>query len=153
MDIELQAKLLKLKGFLNEINHVSYTYSQLGRNYPMNTMSNSKATQLIKIYDDLLISKTSLLSQSNSYGKHIYQSYVAATNGKKERDNLINFLRMNNIESTIGTYAQHIQPVFKTKDVCRVSKYLFDTTIALPMYYELSDNDIHSVVDVISKCH
>jgi len=61
MDIELQAKLLKLKGFLNEINHVSYTYSQLGRNYPMNTMSNSKATQLIKIYDDLLQQVKSLI--------------------------------------------------------------------------------------------
>lgn len=54
MDIELQAKLLKLKGFLNEINHISYTYSQMGRNYPMNEMSNEKAKQLIKIYDDLL---------------------------------------------------------------------------------------------------
>lgn len=54
MNIELQSKLLKLKGFLNEINHVSYSYSQLGRNYPMNTMDDEKAKQVIRAYDDLL---------------------------------------------------------------------------------------------------
>jgi len=54
MDIELQSKLLKLKGFLNDINHISYSYSQLGRNYSMNDMSNEKAIQLIEIYLRLL---------------------------------------------------------------------------------------------------
>lgn len=61
MDIELQAKLLKLKGFLNEINHISYTYSQMGRNYPMSSMSDDKAKQLIKIYNDLLKQVKSLI--------------------------------------------------------------------------------------------
>lgn len=61
MDIELQSKLLKLKGFLNEINHISYSYSQLGRNYPMNEMSNEKAKQIIKIYEDLLSQVSSLI--------------------------------------------------------------------------------------------
>jgi len=61
MDIELQSKLLKLKGFLNEINHISYSYSQLGRNYPMNTMSDDKAKQIIKIYEGLLNQVKSLI--------------------------------------------------------------------------------------------
>lgn len=66
MDIELQAKLLRLKGFLNEINHISYTYSQMGRNYPMNEMDDEKATQLIKVYTDLLDSVSNLIL---NYGK------------------------------------------------------------------------------------
>ncbi len=61
MDIELQAKLLKLKGFLNEINHISYSYSQMGRNYPMNSMSDDKAKQLVKIYENLLDQVKSLI--------------------------------------------------------------------------------------------
>jgi len=61
MNIELQAKLLKLKGYLNEINHISYSYSQLGRNYPMSTMTDEKATQIIKAYDDLLKQVSSLI--------------------------------------------------------------------------------------------
>lgn len=54
MDIELQSRLLRLKGFLNEINHISYTYAQMGRNYPMNEMDNTKAKALIKVYEELL---------------------------------------------------------------------------------------------------
>jgi hypothetical protein len=54
MDIELQTKLLKLKGYLNEVNHISYTYAQLGRSFPMNTLSESQAKQLVKAYIDLL---------------------------------------------------------------------------------------------------
>lgn len=54
MDIEIQAELLKLKGYLNEINHISYTYSQMGRNYSMNDMTQDKAKQLIVVYKNLL---------------------------------------------------------------------------------------------------
>jgi len=61
MDIELQSKLLRLKGFLNEINHISYSYSQIGRNFPMNNLSDEKAKQLIKIYSDLLEQSKSLI--------------------------------------------------------------------------------------------
>jgi len=61
MDIEIQAKLLRLKGFLNEINHISYTYSQLGRNHSMNTLSDEKAKHLIGIYEGLLKQVGSLI--------------------------------------------------------------------------------------------
>lgn len=54
MDIELQAKLLKLKGYLNKVNHISYTYSQIGRNTPMDNMSDDKAKKIIKVYEDLM---------------------------------------------------------------------------------------------------
>lgn len=54
MDIELQSKLLKLKGYLNEINHISYTYAQLGRSFPMNTLSENDAQKLITAYKELL---------------------------------------------------------------------------------------------------
>jgi len=54
MNIELQAKLLKLKGFLNEINHISYSYSKLGKNTSFDELDNIKANQLIEIYNNLL---------------------------------------------------------------------------------------------------
>ena len=61
MDIELQTKLLKLKGYLNEINHISYTYSQLGKSYPMHTMNNELARKLSIAYIDLLEQVKSLI--------------------------------------------------------------------------------------------
>lgn len=54
MNIETQAKLLKLKGLLNEVNHISYTYSQFGKQYPMDTLNEEKALRLIAVYIDLL---------------------------------------------------------------------------------------------------
>lgn len=66
MDIKLQAKLLKLKGFLNEINHVSYTYSQFGKNHPMNDISDDEVKQLIEVYVDLLDQVNNLIL---NYGK------------------------------------------------------------------------------------
>lgn len=61
MDIELQTKLLRLKGFLNEINHISYTYSQLGRNFPMQGLSSSDAKKLVGAYIGLLEQVKSLI--------------------------------------------------------------------------------------------
>lgn len=54
MNIELQANLLKLKGFLNEINHISYSYSQIGKENSFGNIDDKKAIQLIKIYKGLL---------------------------------------------------------------------------------------------------
>jgi hypothetical protein len=61
MDIELQAKLLKLKGYLNEINHISYTYAQIGKNNPMNYLSEDSARKMIAVYEDLLKQVKSLI--------------------------------------------------------------------------------------------
>ncbi len=68
MDIELQSKLLKLKGYLNEINHISYTYAQLGRSFPMNTLSSEDAKKLVIAYNDLLKQVTSLIMNYGQSG-------------------------------------------------------------------------------------
>lgn len=54
MNIKLHTKLLKLKGYLNDINHISYTYSQLGRSNSMDRLTEETAKQLIYAYEGLL---------------------------------------------------------------------------------------------------
>jgi len=54
MNIELQAKLLKLKGFLNQINHISYSYSQMGKTSSFNNLDDETTPQLIDVYETLL---------------------------------------------------------------------------------------------------
>lgn len=68
MDIELQSKLLKLKGYLNEINHISYTYAQLGRSFPMNTLSADDAKKLITTYTELMDQVKSLIMNYEQSG-------------------------------------------------------------------------------------
>mgnify|MGYP001561245606 CR=1 FL=1 len=66
MEIELQAKLLKLKGQLNEISHISFSYSRMEKQYPLHSLDENTARQLIKIYEDLLSNVKNLISV---YGK------------------------------------------------------------------------------------
>jgi hypothetical protein len=54
MDLELQAKLLRLKGVLNAANHISYSYSLMGKENPIHTLTNEKARVLIKTYEELI---------------------------------------------------------------------------------------------------
>ncbi len=63
MDIDTQSKLLQLKGFLNRINHISYTYSQLGKTLPMNNVTQKEALQLVSAYELLIDNVKSLLTE------------------------------------------------------------------------------------------
>ena len=54
MKIELQTRLLKLKGILNEISHASYTYAQLSREYQLHTLDDETATKVIVAYEDVI---------------------------------------------------------------------------------------------------
>jgi len=54
MKIELQTKLLKLKGILNDISHASFSYSQLSRQYQLHTLDDEQAGKVIKAYEDII---------------------------------------------------------------------------------------------------
>jgi dTDP-4-amino-4,6-dideoxygalactose transaminase len=142
-------------------------FSKCGYNYKMSDISAavgvaqvdklhdiiSRKQTLANLYTDLIESKTELIPQTNVDKNHIYQSYVVRTQSLSVRDDIIHYLKLHNIESTIGTYAQHVQPVFQSIDLCPNSRDLFETTISLPIYYGMSEDQVHYIVDVISKCH
>jgi dTDP-4-amino-4,6-dideoxygalactose transaminase len=66
----------------------------------------------------------------------------------KNRNKIINDLKNNGIESTIGTYALSSQPLFeKYKKQCPNSLYAFKHSLALPIYHELSEADVKYVVN------
>jgi dTDP-4-amino-4,6-dideoxygalactose transaminase len=76
--------------------------------------------------------------------RHNYQSYVILV---KNRNKIINNLKNNGVESTIGTYALSSQPLFeKYKKKCPNSLYAFKHSLALPMYHELSETDVEYIV-------
>jgi dTDP-4-amino-4,6-dideoxygalactose transaminase len=71
---------------------------------------------------------------------HTYQD-------EKLRDHLMAELKKNNIHSTIGTYAQHREPLFASRDICPRSKQLYETTIALPFHSFLGQAQIEFVTE------
>ena len=81
--------------------------------------------------------------------KHIYQSYVALVDERINRNKLIEMLMKKGIQTQIGTYASHIQPVYNSKDKCPNSLDIFNRSLALPMYYMLKEEEINKVAQCI----
>ena len=83
--------------------------------------------------------------------KHIYQSYVALVDKRINRNKLIETLMKKGIQTQIGTYASHIQPVYNSTDKCPNSIDIFNMSLALPMYYMLKEEDIDVAVAHLKK--
>jgi dTDP-4-amino-4,6-dideoxygalactose transaminase len=49
------------------------------------------------------------------------------------------------VQTQIGTYASHIQPVYNSPDKCSNSFEIFERSLALPMYFMLREEDIDMV--------
>lgn len=83
--------------------------------------------------------------------KHIYQSYVTLVNKRINRNKLIMTLMEKGIQTQIGTYASHIQPVYNSNQKCPNSLDIFNMSLALPMYYMLKEEEIDVAVALLKK--
>lgn len=80
---------------------------------------------------------------------HTYQAYVCRLAGEKLRDHVMAELKKKNIHTTIGTYAQHREPLFASRDACPHSRQLYETTIALPFHSFLGQAQIEHVAEQV----
>jgi dTDP-4-amino-4,6-dideoxygalactose transaminase len=82
---------------------------------------------------------------------HIYQSYVCLVDKRIKRNSLILELLRAGVQTQIGTYASHIQPVYQSKDVCPCSLDIFNRSIALPMFYSLDESTIDHIIRKLKR--
>lgn len=82
---------------------------------------------------------------------HIYQSYVTLVDKKISRNKLIGILLKKEIQTQIGTYASHIQPVYNYIKSCPISFDIFSRSLALPLFYNLTQDEIDLIVKTIQK--
>lgn len=82
---------------------------------------------------------------------HIYQSYVALLGKKINRNKIIEKMGQYGIQTQIGTYSSHIQPVYQSKDKCPTSFDIYVRSIALPIYYGLKKEEIDLIADRLGK--
>ena len=80
-----------------------------------------------------------------------YQSYVTLVDRKINKNMLMSKLKAKGVQTQIGTYASHAQPVYKSKDRCRVLLDLYRRSLALPMYYSLTLEEIDKAAEVVEK--
>jgi dTDP-4-amino-4,6-dideoxygalactose transaminase len=82
---------------------------------------------------------------------HAWQSYLVTLDQSVDRAAVAAELRGQGIGCGHGTWATHLQPVFKTKQECPVSADLFQRQLAIPMHAELSTNQVERVVEALRK--
>jgi dTDP-4-amino-4,6-dideoxygalactose transaminase len=85
---------------------------------------------------------------------HPYQAYVVTCDEDVDRDALIFALRERGVESTLGTYAMHVEPSFQRACGTRpgdlqVSRALADLTLALPLHQGMADEDVETVAEAL----
>ena len=106
-----------------------------------------KKRKLVGLYNELLKNNDFLTTPiEGNDNLHVYQTYAITLDKKIDRNKLILSLKNDNIQTQIGTYASHIQPVYKSKDKCPNSLFLYNHSLALPLYYELKDKEVEFVV-------
>lgn len=82
---------------------------------------------------------------------HVYQSYVALVDKRINRNGIIEKLLKKGIQTQIGTYASHIQPVYNSNNRCPTSLDVFNRSLALPIYYQMKEKDIDLVVESLKE--
>ncbi len=108
--------------------------------------------ELAKYWDGLLDEMSLIAKPATARGcYHIYQSYVALVDAGVNRNSVIEKMAKEGIQTQIGTYASHIQPVYKDAGKCPVSKKIYDRALALPMFYSLNKEEIDTISGVLSK--
>lgn len=148
------------KGFeIPEFKHLGYNYklsdvaaaigvAQLGK---LERIIERKR-ELAKYWNEKLAELDHIIPpQVDEKALHIYQSYVALVDATVNRNDLITELLKRGIQTQIGTYASHIQPVYKSTAICPNSYDVFSRSIALPIYFDLKYEDIDFVTSTIKN--
>jgi dTDP-4-amino-4,6-dideoxygalactose transaminase len=141
-------------------------FTEVGYNYKMGDITAAVGVAQLKKLDKIIERKRELANYwddnlremdfieapyVNENVKHIYQSYVALVDKDINRNKLIETLMKKGIQTQIGTYASHIQPVYNSEDKCPNSLDIFNRSLALPMYYMLKEKDIDIVASYLKK--
>lgn len=113
----------------------------------------SKRIENAKKYSELLSSIKGInLPEEMTYGKHVWQTYHITLDEDLVRDDIIQKLKREGIETNFGAYAVHEQPYYRKKyNYCdsefRNTIYANRYGLALPLHHELNDVDIQFIYE------
>jgi len=82
--------------------------------------------------------------------KSAWQRFVCIVHHKDKpnlRNKLMEYLQNNGIGCTIGTFSLASQPFFRNEKCCPNANFLYNNTIALPLYYGMKEEDVDYVIE------
>jgi perosamine synthetase len=130
------------------------SFTDVGYNYKMSDISAAVGVVQLRRLDKVVARKralarrwSKLLDATNGISPpwedpgsiHVFQTYSALVDKGIDRNALIDSLAEAGVQANIGTYSSHVQPVYKSKDICPVSLDVFERSLALPLYYSMED--------------
>lgn len=88
---------------------------------------------------------------------HTFQSYVITLDKNIDRDKIIHGMRQRGVETTIGTYALHSQPIFRRKyqykpGILPESHRLFRSSLTLPTSYNMTEEELGIISASLKEC-
>ena len=172
-DVAKKVKMLRDHGAVQKYNH-----EMLGHNYRMEGIQGAVLGVKLKHLDKWTDGRRSVakkycellkdvpfisLPKEMSYAKHVYHLFViqVSEGGSKRRDDLAKFLNENGVSTGLHyPIPLHLQPCFKDlgykKGQFPVTEKLAEYGLSLPMFPELSDEQIVYVCDSVKnflKCN
>lgn len=141
-------------------------FEELGYNYKLSDIACGILLAQLRGYDHRLEVRRSLAEYYRESLKEVHflkpqvvaqeensvlQAFVCIVDEKQSRNDLIEWLRDNHIESQIGTYSSSSQPIYNVEHNCPVSKVLFEQGIALPLHSSLTKDNIDFIISQIKR--
>lgn len=140
------------------------TFTDIGYNYKMSDITAAVGIVQLRRLDRVLAKKRKIAKQWDSLlsgmgniqppgvhrkCKHVYQTYTALLDRKINRNRIIDRLAKFGVQANIGTYASHIQPVYKSRDRCPTSLDIFNRALALPLYYSMTSSQVEEAAKAL----
>jgi len=108
--------------------------------------------KLARYWGDKLINIPYIIAPYvRSYNYHNYQGYCTLVADNIDRNNIIQSLKDMGIGSQIGTYCSFIQPAYGSHYKCPISLDIYNRALRLPLYYDLTEDNIDIVADELRK--
>ena len=142
------------RGFNSRLDELQAAILRIKLNYLEE--SNSKRIKTANLYNELIHGSNTILPTALKETTHVYHQYVIRCNKKKVRDDLMYSMGEKQIQVAIHyPVPAHLQPFYaKAGNDCQplpVTEKTAQTIISLPMFPELSNEDIEKTADGINS--
>ena len=150
-----------------DVTEIGFKYNMIDINAAMGIVqlkkienSWKKRKKFFEIYrkklSNLPVTFQEFKEKNIKHAYHLFLLVIDKNNTKKNRDDLILFLKKCNIGCGVNYKTVTDMSVFKKKfgwnnDTCKNSKYLGDNTLSLPLYPDLKIKDINYICEKVQK--
>ncbi|MGQ9574332.1 MAG: DegT/DnrJ/EryC1/StrS family aminotransferase [Thermoguttaceae bacterium] len=165
-DDRLAGRLRMLRSHGGVKRHHAFAFEAAGFNYRLSDVQAALGVAQMRKLDRLIAAKRQLAAAmarrlealggvrapgEPPWGGHVFQSYVVLLDEALDRDAVVQAMREQGIETTLGTYALHAQPFFARQHGYRPgdvpdSYRAYRHSLTLPLYAPMEEGDVDRVV-------